>query len=101
VRVVDRAQIPLQSVTLGLPVMLVLACLMGLASGVGASVLKNSLVRHKHRVGAAWSVRRLAISTQEPLDDGNVDPQAPVAPTAGQGEATVDSAKAEATVSRP
>ena len=103
VRVVDRAQIPLQSVTLGLPVMLVLACLMGLASGVGASLLKNSLVRRKHRIGAAWSVRRLAISTQEPLDEGNVDPQAPVSPTAGQGEATVDNAKGEApaTLERP
>ena len=95
VRVVDRAQIPLQSVTLGLPVMLVLACLMGLASGVGASMLKNSLVRRKHRVGAAWGVRRLAMTMQEPLDEGSADPQDPMPPTVGQGEAATDNAKGQ------
>jgi len=100
VRVVDRAQVPLQSVTLGLPVMLVLACLLGLASGVGASVLKNAFVRRKHRSGAAWGVRRLAIGTQAPLDEGGVAPQdaAPpaAAPAAGQGEGAVSSARGEA-----
>jgi len=100
VRVVDRAQVPLQSVTLGLPVMLVLACLLGLASGVGASVLKNAFVRRKHRGSAAWGVRRLAIGTQAPLDEGNVAPQdaAPPAapPAAGQGEGAVRSARGEA-----
>jgi tyrosine-protein kinase Etk/Wzc len=85
VRVVDRAQTPLQSVTLGLPVMLVLACLLGLAGGVGASVLKNALVRRKHRGSAAWGVRRLAIGTQAPLDEGNVDPQDAEPPAAEQG----------------
>jgi hypothetical protein len=101
VRVVDRAQVPLQSVTLGLPVMLVLACLLGLAGGVGASVLKNALVRRKHRGSAAWGVRRIAIGTQAPLDEGSVTPQdaAPPAapPAAGQGEGAVRSARGEAT----
>jgi len=101
VRVVDRAQVPLQSVTLGLPVMLVLACLLGLASGVGASVLKNALVRRKHR-GAAWGVRRLAIGTQAPLDEGTVAPQdaaPPAAPAASeQGEGAVRSARGDAPV---
>jgi hypothetical protein len=96
VRVVDRAQVPLQSVTLGLPVMLVLACLLGLAGGVGASVLKNALVRRKHRGSSAWGVRRLAIGTQAPLDEANVDPQDAAPPAAGPGEGAVSTARGAA-----
>jgi len=88
VRLVDRAQTPLQSVTLALPVMVVLACLLGLVSGIGASALKNSLMRRKHRGGAAWGMRRLAIGAQAPLADDNDDAQAAVAPAAAQDEAT-------------
>ncbi|MEM8511304.1 uncharacterized protein involved in exopolysaccharide biosynthesis [Massilia sp. MP_M2] len=95
VRVVDRAQIPLQSVTLGLPIMLVLACLLGLVGGVGASVLKNSLVRRKYRVGATWGVRRLALGTQVPLDEGQSHPQGAAPAAAGQGEATISAAKGD------
>jgi tyrosine-protein kinase Etk/Wzc len=44
VRVVDRAETPLQPATLRLPVMIALACLAGLLAGVAASVAKNAIV---------------------------------------------------------
>ena len=78
VRVVDRAQIPLQPVTLGLPVMVMLSCLLGLVGGMGASVLKNALVRRNVRLRETWGVRRLAIADQTPLnagDDGDASAQ--------------------------
>ena len=96
VRLVDRAQTPLQSVTLALPVMVVLACLLGVVSGLVASVLKNSLVRRKHRGGAAWGVRRLAIGTQAPLADDNDEQQSAASPTAGQGEAAPGAGQGDA-----
>ena len=65
-----------------------LACLLGLVSGIGASALKNSLMGRKHRGGAAWGMRRLAIGTQAPLADDSDGAQAVVPPTAAQDEAT-------------
>ncbi|MCC2973780.1 GNVR domain-containing protein [Massilia sp. IC2-476] len=50
VRVVDRAEAPLQPGTLKLTVMIVLACLGGLAAGVIASVVKNAIVARNSRV---------------------------------------------------
>lgn len=50
VRVVDRAETPLQPGTLKLTVMILLACLAGLAAGVTASVVKNAIVARNSRV---------------------------------------------------
>lgn len=44
VRLVDRAEVPVQAVTLGLSVRIVMACLLGLALGIAASLLKNALL---------------------------------------------------------
>ncbi|MBD8654879.1 hypothetical protein IFT68_04500 [Oxalobacteraceae sp. CFBP 13730] len=87
VRLVDRAQTPLQSISLALPVMVVLSCMLGMTSGVIASVLKNSLVRRKLRSSTTWGVRRLMIGTQAPLADDNENPQGAMSPAAGQSDA--------------
>jgi len=49
VRVVDRAEVPVQPVTLKQSVMIALACLAGLVAGLIASAIKNALVARKNR----------------------------------------------------
>jgi len=75
IRVVDRAETPVQSVTLPLPVMITLSCLLGLVAGLGASVLKNAITGRQQRVRALGSVRRLSISADDAADDGGRKPQ--------------------------
>lgn len=43
VRLIDRAEIPTRSTTLGLPAMIILACLAGIFAGILASILKNAM----------------------------------------------------------
>lgn len=50
VRVVDRAETPLQPARLKLSVMIVLACLAGLGAGVLASVTRNAIAARNSRV---------------------------------------------------
>lgn len=50
VRVVDRAETPLQPATLKLSVMIVLACLAGLVAGVLASAVRNAITARNSRV---------------------------------------------------
>ena len=44
VRLVDRAEIPTNPTTLGLPAMIILSCLAGIVAGILASILKNAIV---------------------------------------------------------
>ena len=66
VRLVDRAEPPSQPVTLKLSVMVAASCLLGVALGVGASILKNFLAERKSRHPEVESVRRLVISAGLP-----------------------------------
>lgn len=75
IRVVDRAETPVQSVTLPLPVMVTLSCLLGLVAGLGASVLKNAIIGRQQRVRALGSVRRLSISAGVADDEDERKPQ--------------------------
>lgn len=61
VRVVDRAEAPLQPVTLSRSVMIAIACLFGIVLGVVASMAKNSLGR-TDGPREVESARRLVIS---------------------------------------
>ncbi|QOL49872.1 GNVR domain-containing protein [Massilia litorea] len=69
VRLVDRAEPPSQPATLGLPVMIAASCLLGIALGVGASILKNFLAERNSRHPEVESVRRLVISAGLPHYD--------------------------------
>ncbi|MET0982362.1 MAG: GNVR domain-containing protein [Telluria sp.] len=74
VRLVDRAEVPIQPVTLRLPVMIVTACLLGIVFGVLASMLKNAIVGRHHGAQGVESVRRIMISAANP--DYDVDDRA-------------------------
>lgn len=69
VRLVDRAEPPSQPVTLRLSVMIVMSCLLGIALGVVASILKNTLAERSIGVPEVESVRRLVISAGTPHYD--------------------------------
>jgi len=56
VHLVDRAEIPVQSVTLRAPTMMVVACLAGVLLGVIASIIKNALIRG---IGGPREIERL------------------------------------------
>ncbi|MFC5458364.1 GNVR domain-containing protein [Massilia niabensis] len=66
VRLVDRAEVPMQPVTLKLSVMIVTACLLGLVLGVLASMLKNAIVGRHQGAEGVESVRRIMISAGNP-----------------------------------
>ena len=66
VRLVDRAEPPSQPVTLRLSVMVAASCLLGIALGVGASILKNILAERNSKHPEVESVRRLVISAGLP-----------------------------------
>lgn len=68
VRLVDRAEPPSQPVTLRLSVMIACSCLLGIALGVGASILKN-LLAERNRHPEVESVRRLVIGAGLPHYD--------------------------------
>jgi len=75
IRVVDRAETPVQSVTLPLPVMVALSCMLALVMGLGASVLKNAIAGRQQRVRAPGSVRRLSIGPG--MSGGQAEDKAP------------------------
>ena len=71
VRLVDRAEVPIQPVTLRLPVMIGAACLLGIVFGAIASMLKNAIVGRKSGAQGVESVRRIMISAG--MSDYEVD----------------------------
>lgn len=71
VRLVDRAEVPLQSITLGLPIRIMMACCLGLILGVGASILKNAIRGRNNGAREFESVRRLMTGAGILDDDGN------------------------------
>ncbi|MEN3294517.1 MAG: tyrosine-protein kinase Etk/Wzc, partial [Burkholderiales bacterium] len=62
VRLVDRAEVPVQPVTLRLSFMIATACLLGIVFGVFASMLKNAIVGWNNGAQGVESVRRIMIS---------------------------------------
>lgn len=76
IRVVDRAETPVQSVTLPLPVMIPLSCVLGLVAGLGASVLKNAIATRQQRLRALGSVRRLSIGAGPDQEPGRAQKKA-------------------------
>lgn len=62
VRLIDRAEVPTQPVTLGLPTRILMACFLGVLLGVMASILKNAIVGRQHGAREFDSVRRLMAS---------------------------------------
>lgn len=66
VRLVDRAEVPLQSATMRLSAMIAMACLLGIVCGVLASMLKNAIVGRNNGDQGVESVRRIMISAGIP-----------------------------------
>lgn len=69
VRLLDRAEAPLQATTFGLPVRIAIACLLGLALGVLASMLKNALVHWRSGGRDVEDGHRLTIGADSPESD--------------------------------
>lgn len=66
VRVVDRAEVPLQPASMRLPAMIAIVCLLGIVCGVVASMLKNAIVARNNGDQEIESVRRIMISAGIP-----------------------------------
>ena len=71
VRLIDRAEVPSQPVTLGRSTMMVMACLFGLLCGVMASMLKNYALGTHNGARDFENVRRLMTGTGLPANENN------------------------------
>lgn len=69
VRLVDRAEVPVQPVTLRLSAMIATACLLGIVFGVLASMLKNAIAGRHDSAEGVESVRRIMIGAGNRNDE--------------------------------